>query len=78
MTTVERVMKAFKEALDVDDNVDTSALIYRGYPAWTSVGHMALIAGLEAEFDVMLETDEILGMSSFDKVVDTMNKYAAA
>jgi acyl carrier protein len=77
MTTRDRVIKVFKEALDVEDNVDTSTLVYREYPAWTSIGHMALVAELEAEFDIMLETDDILAMSNFDKVVETMNKHTA-
>ena len=42
------------------------------------MGHMMLVAALEAEFDTMLETDEILSMSSFDKAVDIMGKYAHA
>jgi acyl carrier protein len=76
LATRDRVMKAFREALDIEDNVDTSTLVYRVYPAWTSMGHMALVAALEVEFDVLLETDEILAMSNFDKVLEVMNKYS--
>lgn len=78
MNIDSRVLKAFKEALDVDDTVDTSKLNYRDFPAWTSVGHMSLIAALEAEFDTMLDTDDILAMSSFEKAVDIMTRYANA
>lgn len=74
----ERVLKGFIEAFDVDPSIDTSTLVYREYPAWTSVGHMILISALEAEFDVMLETDEIVAMSSFDKAMEIMGKHAAA
>ena len=74
----ERVMKAFHEAFDVPEGVDTSTLVYREYEGWTSIGHMMLVAALEAEFDIMMETDDILAMSSFDKAVEVMEKYEPA
>jgi acyl carrier protein len=78
MTVHDRVFNAFKESFDLDDNVDTAKLVYQNYPAWTSVGHMILVAALESEFDTMLETDDILEMSNFDKAVSIMGRYATA
>jgi acyl carrier protein len=76
MTVKERVFGAFKESFDLEDGTDTSKLVYQDYPAWTSIGHMILVAALESEFDTMLETDDILAMSNFDKTVSIMSKYA--
>ena len=78
MIVKDKVFKAYKEVFDIGDDVDTKQLVYKEYPEWTSVGHMMLVAALEAEFDTMLETDEILSMSSFDKAGDIMGKYAHA
>lgn len=75
-STKDRVFQCFVSIFDIDDSVDTSTLVYREYEAWTSIAHMTLIAELEAEFDAMLETDEILAMSNFDKAVETMEQYA--
>jgi acyl carrier protein len=75
MTVRDRVFGAFKESFDLDDHVDTSKLVYQEYPAWTSIGHMILVAAIESEFDTMLETDDILEMSSFEKTVAIMSKY---
>jgi acyl carrier protein len=75
MTVRDRVFGAFKESFDLDDQVDTSKLVYQEYPAWTSIGHMILVAAIESEFDTMLETDDILEMSSFEKTVSIMSKY---
>ena len=47
MTVRDRVFSAFKESFDLDDDVDTSKLVYQEYPAWTSIGHMILVAALE-------------------------------
>jgi acyl carrier protein len=76
MTVGERVFSAFKESFDLEDDADTSKLVYQDYPAWTSIGHMILVAALESEFDTMLETDDILEMSNFEKAVSIMSKYA--
>jgi acyl carrier protein len=76
MTVRDRVFSAFKESFDLEDETNTSKLVYQGHPAWTSVGHMILVAALESEFDTMLETDDILEMSNFDKAVTIMAKYA--
>jgi acyl carrier protein len=76
MTVRDRVFSAFKESFDLDDDADTANLVYQDYPAWTSIGHMILVAALESEFDTMLETDDILAMSNFDKTVSIMSKYA--
>ncbi len=75
MAVRDRVFSAFKESFDLDDDTDTSKLVYQEFPAWTSVGHMILVAALESEFDTMLETDDILEMSNFDKTVSIMSKY---
>ena len=39
---------------------------------------MTLIAALETEFDTMLETDDILAMSDFNKAVEIMTRYSHA
>jgi len=76
MTVRNRVFNAFKESFDLDEETDTSKLVYQDFPAWTSVGHMILVAALESDFDTMLETDDILAMSNFEKAVSIMSKYA--
>jgi len=78
MSVEDRVFNAFKGALDVDDTVDKTILVYQEFPAWSSVGHMTLIAALEDEFDCMLDTDDILAMSSYPKALEIMAKYANA
>jgi acyl carrier protein len=36
---------------------------------------MTLVAALEDRFDVMLDSEDILEMSSYHKVVEIMDKY---
>jgi multidrug transporter EmrE-like cation transporter len=46
---------------------DTSLLVSQAYAAWTSIGHMILVAASESGFDTILETDDVLEMSTFER-----------
>lgn len=66
MNTLDKYNKVFIESLEL--NIDQLAgLQYQGTALWDSVGHMTLIAAIEDEFDIMLETDDIIDFSSYEK-----------
>jgi acyl carrier protein len=75
MTIETKVSESFREALDLESTEDVTSLTYRGHPKWTSLGHMTLVAALEDKFDVMLDSEDILAMSSYEKVIEIMGKY---
>jgi acyl carrier protein len=56
----------------------TEDLSYNTIPEWDSVGHMALIAELENTFDVMFETDDILGLSSVAKAAEILKRLGVS
>lgn len=60
-----RLRAVFVAALALDDAVDVERLEFRDVPAWDSVGHMTLVAAIEDEFDVRLDTDQVIDLSSF-------------
>ena len=63
---LEKYIAAFEECLEVSgDQLET--LEYQGVGSWDSVGHMSLMAALEDAFDIMLDTDDIIDFSSFQK-----------
>lgn len=66
MTNLEKYTNVFVEALDITPE-QTKGLEYQGIQAWDSVGHMNLVAALEEAFDIMLDTDDIIDLSSFEK-----------
>lgn len=70
-----KLKKAFVKALSVDEELVTDNLNYGSIIQWDSVAHMVLIAELEDVFDVMLETDDIVDMSSFAKAREILRKY---
>lgn len=60
----ERLRAVFSKQLDLPVERVTDALAYRSVAQWDSISHMALVAALEGEFGVMLETEEVIEMSS--------------
>ena len=70
-----RVFAIFRNALSITTDVDTEKLVYNEYPGWDSVAHMTIIAALEVDFDCMMDMQDILDMSSFEKSVEIMGKY---
>jgi acyl carrier protein len=69
------VRQAFAEALDLPADTDIEALELGEQPHWDSVGHMALVAELEDRFGIELETDDIIGMSSYAKSIEILRRY---
>ncbi len=56
-----------------------AGLNYQDIKAWDSVGHMALIQALEETFDLMMDTDDIIDFSSYEKGMEILaQKYEVA
>jgi acyl carrier protein len=68
----ERLEIVFRRGLELAPSVDVTALKYREIAEWDSIGHMALVAEIESDFDVMLTTEQVLDLSSFDKAVEIL------
>ena len=67
---------AFVDALGIDEGAtDWGALAYRSIPEWDSVAHMQLVAELEDVFDIMLDTEEVIGMSSYEVAKQILAKH---
>jgi acyl carrier protein len=77
MALNDRLRDVFVEALALDNDVDVENLKYREIEQWDSVGHMALVAAIEDEFDVQFDTDQVIDMSSFKVALDTVRGLGA-
>ncbi len=66
MTNLEKYNQAFIENFEVAEE-QLAGLKYQDVEAWDSVGHMGLIASLEEAFDIMMDTDDIIDFSSYEK-----------
>lgn len=75
MNNESRYRETFVEALNLTDSDNIPTLTYNSIPEWDSIGHMQLVAALEEAFDIMLEMDDILDMSSYEKGMEILGKY---
>ena len=73
MTNLEKYNAAFCETLQIDES-KLKGLQYQGTELWDSVGHMTLMAALEDAFDIMLETDDIVDFSSYEKGIELLSQ----
>lgn len=69
----KKYLKVFTEALGISAE-EAIGLQYNSIQAWDSVGHMGLIAALEDAFDIMMDTDDIIDLSSFEKGKEILAK----
>jgi acyl carrier protein len=72
----EKYAKAFVESFSLDSSIDVTILEFQGIPEWDSVGHMTLVATIEDEFGISLETDDIVDLSSYSKGIEILAKYS--
>lgn len=74
MTNLEKYNNVFMENLQITED-KLAGLQYQGVELWDSVGHMSLVAALEDEFDIMIDTDDIIDLSSYEKGKEILAKY---
>jgi|TARA_B100001540_G_C15589477_1_gene543373 acyl carrier protein len=74
MSTEERYKKVFIDTLSIDKDKFTDDIKYNDIPEWDSIGHMTLMSGLEEEFKITLETDDIIDFSSYKKGIELLKE----
>ncbi len=70
-----KLARCFAEALGIQEQAVTDELAYQTIKEWDSVRHMALVAIIEQTFNVMLDTNDIIAMSSVGKAKAILAKY---
>ena len=66
----------FSETLGIERARVVDGLEYNSIKEWDSVAHMALIAALEENYDIMLETEDVIDMSSVGRAREILSKYS--
>ena len=75
MPSVDKYSNIFKTALNISDDKMSENLKYNEIEEWDSIGHITLMAALEEEYKITLETDDIVDFSSFKKGMEILKKY---
>ncbi|MCR4817529.1 MAG: acyl carrier protein [Fretibacterium sp.] len=74
MPNKEMYNKVFMDTFSIwEDRL--KGLEYQAIEEWDSVGHMELISNIENAFDISLETEDIVDLSSYEKGIEILKKY---
>ncbi len=71
----EKLKNLFSESLSISLDIIDDDLKYSEIPEWDSVAHMALVATIEEAFDIMIDAEDVIDMSSFAKAKHIVAKY---
>ena len=75
MDNYVKYKNVFIETFSLADDYDVENLKFKQIQEWDSVGHMDLVTALEEAFDIMLETEEIIGLDSFEKGKEVLRAH---
>ena len=75
MDAKKKYQDIFIKSLSIESTKFNENLKYNEIPEWDSIGHMSLVAALEEEYKINLETDDIVDFSSFKKGIELLKKY---
>lgn len=75
MDNLSKYNNVFIEALGVDENDLGPNFTNQNVGEWDSVGHMSLISLLEEEFDIMLDPDDLMLITSYESGKKVLEKY---
>ncbi len=75
MNNQEKYDISFTEAFSIDKKKLEKNLEYNSIDEWDSMGHMTLISELEKNFNISIETDDVIDLSSYQKGKTILKKY---
>ena len=71
----ERVVEIFHDLLD-DDSIEITEDYSRDeHEEWESLFHMTLMATVADEFDIQIDTEDIVGTKDVKSLIDLVEKY---
>ena len=75
MSNLEKYNQSLIKALSITEDKLEDSLNYQDIPEWDSVGHMSLVAELEDNFGIMMDTDDIIDFNSYQKGKEILKNY---
>lgn len=75
MNNQDLLYKSFADALQIEMALVSDDLSYQSITEWDSIAHMVLINEIETNFNVIIDTDDVIDMSSVSKAKEILSKY---
>lgn len=74
MNNLEKYNSVFCDTLQISEDQLVTAKL-KGIPTWDSVGHMTLLAAIEDAFDIFIESEDMMSLSSYEEGKNIVRKY---
>lgn len=68
MSGADRLDQVIRDGLGLRESTDVHAIAWGQTEEWDSVAHMQLVAALEGAFGIMIDTDDVIGMSDYAEI----------
>jgi acyl carrier protein len=75
MDNLKKLTEAFAKGLGIDTSTIDNKLKYQSIPEWDSISHMVLISEIEEIFNISIDTDDVIDLSSFEKAKEILTKH---
>lgn len=77
MNNKERYDRIIAEVFELGDTPIDESMERAKTPKWDSLVHLTLVAAIEDEFDIMLDTEDILSLNSYARGLEIVNNYCS-
>ena len=73
-----KLAEIFSTVLQIPIEEVNDSLEYNKAKSWDSVAHMVLVGKIDDTFGIMLDTEDIINMSTYGKAKEILKKYGVA
>lgn len=79
MTNLEKLNQIFCEVYSVEESALNETFINTEVDTWDSIHQLSMVAAIEEAFDLMMDAEDILEMTSYENVKQLLtSKYEIA
>ena len=79
MTNLEKLNQIFCEVYNVEESELNESFVNTDVDTWDSIHQLSMVAAIEEAFDLMMDAEDILEMTSYENVKQLLtSKYEIA
>lgn len=76
MTNLEKLNQIFCEVYSVEESALNESFVNTDVDTWDSIHQLSMVAAIEEAFDLMMDAEDILEMTSYENVKQLLaSKY---
>lgn len=75
MTNIKKYNEVFKSTFNIEDSALNADLAAGLTDKWDSITHLSLVTNIEDEFDIMMDSEDILEFRSYEGGKLILKKY---